>query len=102
MAMARNSARINFRDAPNQRKRGWGARFLHLLLALLMLWLTGLLAFVAVIPGPAAKPDDRATDAIIVLTGGGDRLAEGFRLLDRGLAKRLLVSGVASGVTLQQ
>jgi uncharacterized SAM-binding protein YcdF (DUF218 family) len=71
-------------------------------LGLLTLWLIGLLGFIAVIPTASMKIDDRPTDAIIVLTGGGDRLAEGFRLLDRGLSKRLLVSGVAPGVTLQQ
>jgi uncharacterized SAM-binding protein YcdF (DUF218 family) len=103
MAMARSSSRINFRDAPNQRRRGWGARLVHLLLGILTLWLIGLLAFIAVIPGQTAKLDTESkTDTIIVLTGGGDRLAEGFRLLDRGLAKRLLVSGVANGVTLPQ
>jgi uncharacterized SAM-binding protein YcdF (DUF218 family) len=103
MAIARSSSRINFRDAPNQRRRGWGSRLAHLLLGALTLWLIGLLAFIAVIPGQASKIDgDSKTDAIIVLTGGGDRLAEGFRLLDRGLAKHLLVSGVAPGVTLPE
>src|SRR5438128_1545073 len=99
---SRSSPRISFRDAPNQRRRGWGSRLLHVGLGIASLWLVGLLGFIAAIPGPAAKFDDRPTDAIIVLTGGGDRLAEGFRLLDRGLAKRLLVSGVATGVTLPQ
>jgi uncharacterized SAM-binding protein YcdF (DUF218 family) len=103
MAMVRSSSRINFRDAPNQRRRGWATRLVHLLLGILTLWLIGLLAFIAVIPSQTAKLDTESkTDAIIVLTGGGDRLAEGFRLLDRGLAKRLLVSGVATGVTLPQ
>jgi uncharacterized SAM-binding protein YcdF (DUF218 family) len=102
MALTRTSPRINFRDAPNQRRRGLGSRLVHLLLGLLTLWLIGLLGFIAVIPGPNVKIDDRPTDAIIVLTGGGDRLAEGFRLLDSGRSKRLLVSGVATGVTLQQ
>jgi uncharacterized SAM-binding protein YcdF (DUF218 family) len=103
MAMVRSSSRISFRDAPNQRRRGWGSRLAHVGLGLLTLWLIGLLVFIAVIPGTTSKLDaDSKTDAIIVLTGGGDRLAEGFRLLDRGLAKRLLVSGVASGVTLPQ
>jgi uncharacterized SAM-binding protein YcdF (DUF218 family) len=103
MAMVRSSSRISFRDAPNQRRRGWGSRLAHVGLGLLTLWLIGLLGFIAVIPGTTSKLDaDSKTDAIIVLTGGGDRLAEGFRLLDRGLAKRLLVSGVASGVTLPQ
>jgi uncharacterized SAM-binding protein YcdF (DUF218 family) len=103
MAIARSSSRINFRDAPNQRRRGWGSRLAHLLLGVLTLWLIGLLAFIAVIPGQASKIDgDSKTDAIIVLTGGGDRLAEGFRLLDRGLSRHLLVSGVAPGVTLPE
>jgi len=102
MAISRNSSRINFREA-NQRRRSPVAQIIHLLLGLIVLWLAGLLAFVAAIPQPDRTADaDRPTDAIIVLTGGGDRLAEGFRLLDRGLAKRLLVSGVAQGVTLQQ
>jgi uncharacterized SAM-binding protein YcdF (DUF218 family) len=101
MAISRSGSRMNYRDAA-QRKRSWSLRFLHLLLGLLTLWLIGLLGFIAFIPAQTAKIDDRPTDAIIVLTGGGDRLAEGFRLLDRKLAKRLLVSGVASGVTLEQ
>jgi uncharacterized SAM-binding protein YcdF (DUF218 family) len=101
--MTRSSSRINFRDAPNQRRRGWGSRLIHGALGVATLWLIGLLAFIAVIPGPASRIDaDRPTDAIIVLTGGGDRLAEGFRLIDRGLSKRLLISGVAAGVTLPQ
>jgi len=104
MAMSRNTTRINFREA-NQR-RGPVAAFVHLMLALIVLWLAGLLAFVAAIPNQEAAEQsdqaDRPTDAIIVLTGGGDRLAEGFHLLDRGLAKRLLITGVAQGVTLPQ
>jgi uncharacterized SAM-binding protein YcdF (DUF218 family) len=103
MAMARSSTRISFRDAPSQRRRGWASRLLHLALGALTLWLIGLLAFIAVIPAPTSKIDsDSPTDAIIVLTGGSDRVAEGFRLLDRGLSNRLLISGVAAGVTLPQ
>jgi uncharacterized SAM-binding protein YcdF (DUF218 family) len=102
MAMSRNSSRINFREA-NQRRGGPVARFVHLLLAAIVLWGAGLLAFVAAIPQPGSSADaDRPTDGIIVLTGGSDRLAEGFRLLDRRLAKKLLISGVAQGVTLEQ
>jgi uncharacterized SAM-binding protein YcdF (DUF218 family) len=102
MAISRNGSRINFREA-GPRHRGPVAQVAHLVLAALILWAAGLLAFIAAIPQPAQRADaDRPTDAIIVLTGGGDRLAEGFRLLDRGLAKRLLISGVAQGVTLEQ
>jgi uncharacterized SAM-binding protein YcdF (DUF218 family) len=98
---SRSGPRINFRDAP-QRRRGWSARLAHVVFGVLTLWLIGLLAFIAAIPNPETKIDERPTDAIIVLTGGGDRLAEGFHLLDRGLSKRLLITGVASGVTLEQ
>lgn len=38
--------------------------------------------------------DDRQTDAIVVLTGAGGRMARGLDMLERGRAKRMLVSGV--------
>jgi uncharacterized SAM-binding protein YcdF (DUF218 family) len=102
MAISRNTSRINFREA-GPRRRGPVAQLAHILLGLIVLWLGGLLAFVAAIPQPNSAADaDKPTDVIIVLTGGADRLAEGFRLLDRGLAKHLFISGVAPGVTLSQ
>ena len=92
-----------FRSDPYQRRRNWWRHLFHLLLLLIACWCFGLLIFAAEIPNPTQIRDsDKPTDAIIVLTGGGDRLAEGFRLLDRGLAKKLLISGVAQGVTLEQ
>lgn len=94
--------RINFRD-PYQRRRSWWRRLFHLALLAVAAWGFGLLVFAAAIPNPTQVRDaDKPTDAIVVLTGGGDRLAEGFRLLDRGLAKKMLISGVAQGVTLEQ
>lgn len=90
------AARINFRDQRNG-SAGWSRRLLHTLLLALVIWFGGFLAFAAAIP--AKVPDaDRPVDAIVVLTGGGVRLSEGFALLDRGLAKKLLISGVADGV----
>jgi uncharacterized SAM-binding protein YcdF (DUF218 family) len=47
---------------------------------------------------PAATGDQTQTDAIVVLTGGGDRIATGLKLLGQGEAKRLFVSGVHPGV----
>ena len=89
------SSRINFRE---QRSGvGWRRRVGHALLLLFVMWLVGFLAFAAAIPASVRDPD-RPVDAIVVLTGGGVRLAEGFTLLDRGLAKKLLISGVADGV----
>lgn len=41
----------------------------------------------------------RDGDGVVVLTGGGERIAAGARLVDRHQAKRLLVSGVNDKVT---
>jgi uncharacterized SAM-binding protein YcdF (DUF218 family) len=90
------AARISFKDTAPP---GAGRRLVHLLLLLLVIWLGGFLAFAAAIPQRVPEPD-RPVDAIVVLTGGDVRLAEGFALLDRGLARKMLVSGVSSGVTM--
>lgn len=58
---------------------------------LLLLYVLGYALFVVMLPEPA---DERHTDGIVVLTGGAKRLERGLDLLQRGKAKRLLVSGV--------
>lgn len=60
-------------------------------------WVAGLLWFGATIPTAVA---DRAThtDAIVVLTGGSERIETGLALLDEGLAEKLFVSGVGEQV----
>ena len=60
-------------------------------------WLAGLAAFSGRIPTSVADPDT-VTDAIVVLTGGSERLDEGLELLAAGKAKKLFVSGVYRGV----
>ncbi len=92
--------RINFRD-PHAQREGLGRKLVHLILLAAFVWLVGFMGFIGFIPRSVGDATTK-TDAIVVLTGGGDRLAEGFRLLDEGLAPRLLVTGVAQGVTLQQ
>jgi uncharacterized SAM-binding protein YcdF (DUF218 family) len=72
---------------------------LHLALALAAAWFFGFLLFIAAIPGTVADRQTK-TDVVVVLTGGGERLGEGFDLLSHGLAPRLYISGVAEGVTL--
>ena len=47
---------------------------------------------------PAPTDDPAKTDAIVVLTGGADRISTGIALLEAGKAKRLFVSGVDSRV----
>jgi uncharacterized SAM-binding protein YcdF (DUF218 family) len=60
-------------------------------------WACGLLWFASTIP---TAVDDTAThtDAIVVLTGGSERIETGLALLDQGLAERLFVSGVGEQV----
>lgn len=75
-------------------------RFLIRLLALLiLLYGLGYAAFAVMLPRPAG---DERTDAIVVLTGGKGRLERGFQLMERGLAQRMLISGVAREVRPQE
>ena len=57
----------------------------------LLLYVLGFALFSVTLPKPAG---DQRTDAIVVLTGGSGRLERGFSLLERGLARRMLISGV--------
>ena len=59
----------------------------------LALWIGGFLWFAAHLDSEVTEPG-RITDAIVVLTGGSARLDTGLGLLDRGLARKLFVSGV--------
>ncbi|NKC31435.1 YdcF family protein [Falsiroseomonas selenitidurans] len=70
------------------------------LLALLALgW--GFVQFLAVAEAPPAETGLR-TDAIVVLTGGRDRVETALGLLDSRLAPRLLVSGAHAELTLAE
>lgn len=66
-----------------------------------LVWTIGLVAFVHAIPREPAEPL-RQTDAIVVLTGGSNRIDVGLGLLGEGLAKELLVSGVDRSVTVDE
>ncbi len=72
-------------------------RLLLLALVLAGTWLAGLLWFVAALPAAVADRDT-PTDAIVVFTGGSERLGTGLELLGRGRAHKLFVSGVYRGV----
>ncbi|QUL36866.1 YdcF family protein [Erythrobacter sp. JK5] len=58
---------------------------------LFLIWALGFLWFAVWLPQPA---QETATDAVIVPTGGAGRIAQGLDVLDRGLARQMLVSGV--------
>jgi uncharacterized SAM-binding protein YcdF (DUF218 family) len=55
--------------------------------------LVGLVGFVAEIVG-ARHPETARGDGVVVLTGGRDRVDAGLAILQRGGARRLLISGV--------
>ena len=60
-------------------------------------WLGGLLWFASTLPAAVDDPNTH-TDAIVVLTGGSERIETGFKLLGAGLAERMFVSGVGEQV----
>lgn len=66
-----------------------------------LLWLGGLFWFVSQVPHES-RPVEKRTDAIVVLTGGSERLETGLKLLAEGYAGKLFVSGVARGVDVTQ
>lgn len=84
------------RDRFRRRRRGW-RRLLPRLVTIVVIgflaWLGGLVYFAALIPG-SVDDAEAVTDAIVVLTGGSDRLREGLRLLADEKARLLLISGV--------
>lgn len=66
---------------------------------LFLAWAIGFLWFVVALPKPS---DGVTTDAVIVPTGGPGRIARGLAVLDRGLAGKMLVSGVDPEVRPQE
>jgi uncharacterized SAM-binding protein YcdF (DUF218 family) len=63
--------------------------------AAVLAWLGGFAWFAGQVPRQAATPIDPAqTDAIIVLTGGSQRVENGISLLAAGKARKLFISGV--------
>ncbi len=68
---------------------------LAVILLLVVLWGVGLMAFAARVANSTPAPDPQPADGIVSLTGAGSvRIEAAVQLLERGKAKRLLVSGV--------
>ncbi len=76
--------------------RGALLRILLVIAAMVIPFAVGLVRFVDHLPPPTA--DQSRTDAIVVLTGGGERIPAALALLEAGKAERLFVSGVHHGV----
>lgn len=88
-------------SAPRPTPRRGTRRIVAVPLALLILWVGGLIWYAEDIPRgvpDAATP----TDAVVVLTGGSGRLDVGFHLLAEGRAKKLFISGVAREVNVDE
>lgn len=64
-----------------------------------IIWLGGLVWFKSEIAENNIAPKLKA-DAIVVLTGGSDRLEEGISLLRNESAEKLFISGVGKGATI--
>jgi len=60
----------------------------------LSLLILGFVLFASVVTRTPAPPAELKADGIVVLTGEGNRIAEGARLLQEGHAERMLISGV--------
>jgi uncharacterized SAM-binding protein YcdF (DUF218 family) len=87
------AAPTNLTEPPVSRIHG--RRVLRLLIAAIVAgavcWLAGFIGFLCIASRTA--PPARRVDAIVVLTGGPDRVEVAFRLLLDGVADRLLISG---------
>ena len=70
-------------------------------IAAISLWLLGLYDFYRQIPTQVSR-DERKTDAIIVLTGGKDRVIEGILLLKQNYAPKIFISGVGKETTIAE
>ncbi len=75
----------------HRRKRGPAAIIFVIVLAGVLI--AGLISFVGNLPRRVENPNGQ-TGAIVVLTGGSERLAAGFALLSQGQAEKLFISGV--------
>ena len=67
-------------------------------------WLYGFLNFVndlEEMDQPIVEAGLENTDAIVVLTGGSERVTTGIELLESGVGKKLFISGVHKNLTLE-
>ena len=67
----------------------------RILSLVVVLWAFGFVWFAMALPQPAGA---QKTDAIVVPTGSGGRIQRGLELLNEGVARRVLVTGVDEDV----
>ncbi len=99
MARQTNRKRNDGMAGRNGRSHGqrgifwWAARITGLAV---LAWAVGFVVFVLNQAGPA--PEGLKTDGVAVLTGGPLRVSRGVAVLEGGLARRMLISGVDPSV----
>lgn len=67
----------------------------RILAILFVIWALGFVIFAATLPRPAEAIE---TDAVVVPTGSGGRIARGLDVLQTGAARQMLVTGVDPAV----
>ncbi|QDH32923.1 YdcF family protein [Porphyrobacter sp. YT40] len=72
----------------------------RVLSVIFLAWAIGFLWFATLLPQPAEE--GVRTDAVIVPTGGAGRIPRGLEVLDEGLSRKMLVSGVDREVRPQE
>jgi len=71
-----------------------------LLIFIVFIWCTGFVVF-AVCINNYSRNDEKDSDAIIVLTGGKNRISHAFSLLNKGRGKKMFISGVPEDVKIE-
>lgn len=66
--------------------------------SLVALWAAGFVGFTLNVVTMSPQNEDETTDAIVVLTGGNERVEEGLKLFATGRASHLFISGVHEDV----
>jgi len=77
----------------------WKSLLLYCPVVLLVFWFGGFCLFVHHINSYEIDTESK-TDAIIVLTGGRNRISEGIRLLNNNMAEKLFISGVPDDISI--
>lgn len=76
-------------------------KFIIIFLLIVFAWILGLAYFNYTINSYKVDTTTK-TDAIIVLTGGRNRISEAVNLLNKGLAEKLFISGVQKDISLEE
>ena len=70
-------------------------------IGLFLVWIIGFLVFANHINSYEIDTKTK-TDAIVVLTGGKNRISEGIKLLNDNMAEKLFISGVPTDISIQE